>query len=96
MKSLELHVLEQPNDIDLAALAGLIELTDNELCESCGSEVGYDRLGNFTPICVVIDAEQEWVVCLDCAEPIIDPSIYEAAEDSVSEFEDFEDDELEL
>jgi hypothetical protein len=91
MKNIELHVLYNNDDVELAAICGLAELTDNEVCENCGSEVGFDSRGDFEPLALVLDEENVWTLCLECSGPVITPAFYDAAEDE----DDNEDDEFE-
>ena len=81
MMHLELHVIQSPHDAELADLAGLIELTDNESCEHCGDPVGFDRNGKFTPLVAVLDEESIWVVCPECASPVLAPIVYEGTDE---------------
>jgi hypothetical protein len=81
MMHIELHVLETADDVPKAELAGLIELTDEELCEHCGDAVGFDRYNVFTPLAVVLNEDSVWVMCVNCVEPILDPIVYEGTED---------------
>ena len=81
MRHIELHIISTAEDVEFAELSGLVELTDNEVCESCGNEVGFDHYGDFVPLCVVLDDINEWIVCLECADPVVIPSLYEAADD---------------
>lgn len=70
MRNIELHTIESVDDLALAEIAGL-DIGDNEICESCTTEVGVVDSRNFEPFVYCLDDESEWIVCLDCADPIL-------------------------
>lgn len=88
MKNIELHVLYNNEDVELAAICGLAELTDNEACENCGAEIGFDSFGDFEPLVLALDEEEVWTLCTECAGPTISPNIYEASD--AEEYEEFD------
>jgi hypothetical protein len=69
MIHIELHVIENPEDLDAAETAGLGNY-ESESCESCFEAVGTTDDG-FVPFVVALDDEAEWIVCAECAEPIL-------------------------
>lgn len=75
MRSLEVHVFETEDDVDIAIQSGtaLPEQIASTKCIDCDGSVGYESLDGFEPFVFVIDEnDQDWVVCSDCASPIID------------------------
>ena len=70
MKHIEMHTIEEPSDVTLANDAGL-DVYDDETCNNCQQEVGSTSKGTFVPFAVLLDDENEWIVCLDCAEPVL-------------------------
>ena len=75
MRSLELHVFETEDDVDIAIQSGtaLPEQIANTQCNDCEGRVGYGGLDGFELFVFVIDEnDQDWVVCGECAGPIID------------------------
>ena len=76
MRSLEVHYFETERDLSLALTSGLIlpeqiAVTD---CTECDDKLGYlDIRMKFTPFVLVVDEnDQDWVVCAECASPILD------------------------
>jgi hypothetical protein len=75
MRSLELHVFETEHDVDVAIQSGtaLPEQIAHTSCTDCEGAIGYSSLDGFEPFVFVIDEnDQDWVVCSECASPIID------------------------
>ena len=70
MRHIEVHVLETSKDIASANQIGF-EVDASETCEECYKSVGVSISGKFTPFCFVLDDEAEWVVCTECASPIL-------------------------
>jgi len=73
MKNIEIHVMENNADVDDGLTAGLLEpgdLNDPE-CAACNSEVGH-KAGTFYPYAVALDEDSQWMVCTECASPIVD------------------------
>jgi hypothetical protein len=69
MRHIEMHVIETVRDLDLADTAGL-DVYETESCEECFEPVGEDS-GNFKPFVVLLDDESEWIVCSNCASPVL-------------------------
>ena len=75
MRSLEVHLFETEYDVDSAIQSGtaLPEQLAVSKCTECNGCVGYSCLDGFEPFVFVIDEnDQDWVVCCECASPIID------------------------
>lgn len=90
MKNIELHVIYNSEDVELAAICGLAELTDNEVCENCGTEIGFDSYGDFEPLVLALDEEDVWTICVECAGPTISPTFYDASGDEEEDDDEFE------
>ena len=90
MRAFEVHVLDTPSDIDLAIKAGVLEphRLDYSSCSECEESIGHITLQEtFEPFCVVIDADDnDWVVCVDCASPIVD-GLFRATSDGSTSLE---------
>jgi len=72
MRHIEIHLLESSKDVvDANQIGFAVEAT--ETCEECFKSVGENPLNpsKFAPFCFVLDDEAEWVVCAECAEPIL-------------------------
>jgi hypothetical protein len=91
MKNIELHVMENNADVSDGLVAGLLEVDDLDApeCAACAEEVGH-KAGTFYPYAVALDETNLWMVCADCAGPVIDRalSIEEDAPDWASFCED--------
>lgn len=75
MRSLEVHVFETEQDVDIAIQSGtaLPEQIAQTSCLECEGALGYSSLDGFEPFVFVIDEnDQDWVVCIECASPIVD------------------------
>jgi hypothetical protein len=76
MRSLEVHLLETDADLGSALTAGLLlpEHLKETACSDCGEGIGRCRDADyFESFCVVIDeTDRDWVLCADCASPVID------------------------
>jgi len=70
MRHIELHLIENSHDLMLSAKAGL-DVYDSEICEECNVEVGDNTAGKFIPFAVLLDEESEWIVCANCATPVL-------------------------
>lgn len=71
MRHIELHTIENSEDQRLANEIGL-ETSDNEVCENCYAQVGVSFTGSsFNPFLIALDDESEWIICLECAEPLL-------------------------
>jgi enoyl-[acyl-carrier-protein] reductase (NADH) len=69
MRHIEMHVIETVKDLELADVAGL-DVYATETCEECFEQVGED-VGNFKKFVVLLDDESEWIVCENCASPVL-------------------------
>lgn len=74
MKNIELHVMENNADVGDGLTAGLLETRDldDPQCSACTSGVGH-KDGTFYPYAVALDEDDQWMVCTECASPVIDP-----------------------
>lgn len=75
MRSLEVHVFETDTDLDNALRAGIVlpEQVARTACVQCGESVCYSGASSFCPFVLVIDEnDQDWMLCEDCASPIVD------------------------
>jgi hypothetical protein len=70
MRNIELHTIENSHDFIQANEVGL-DVSDNETCSTCFDPVGEDVTGQFIPFAVLLDDESEWIVCLECADPVL-------------------------
>jgi len=69
MRHIEMHLIENAKDVISAEIAGL-EVYPDEKCENCFTLVG-DGGKSFVPFLIVLDDEDEWVVCKECATPVL-------------------------
>jgi len=69
MRHIEMHLLENSKDVQSANTVGL-EVGDDEVCEECFKPVG-EVVGVFVPFLLLLDDESEWVVCAECASPVL-------------------------
>jgi len=98
MRSLEVHLFETERDVDLAIRSGtaLPEQIAITRCIDCSDPAGYGA-GEFQAFILVIDEnDQDWILCCDCAGPIL--SYVDAFFPPVvrSHFHDLDEDDLEL
>ena len=72
MRHIEVHVLETDADVSLALTSGLIELDDLDgaTCSDCEESVGHAD-DTFYTFCVVLNEDDYWFVCEDCATPVV-------------------------
>lgn len=70
MRHIEIHVIENTQDVILASKAGL-DVYDSETCEECSHEVGDSAGKVFVPFLVLLDEDSEWIVCATCANPVL-------------------------
>lgn len=73
MRLLEIHMFETEDDITSAIQVGAIlpEQLIHSTCIDCKGGVGYAGL-DFEPFVIVIDEnDQDWLVCCDCAKPVL-------------------------
>jgi hypothetical protein len=64
-----MHLIENSKDKTSANTVGL-EIGDDEICEECFKSVG-DTKSNFVPFVFLLDDEAEWIVCAECASPVL-------------------------
>lgn len=69
MRHIEMHLIESSRDVQSANAVGL-ETSDDEICEECLVPVGEVK-DKFVPFVLLLDDESEWVVCADCASPVL-------------------------
>jgi hypothetical protein len=65
-----MHLIETSEDVRLANVAGL-DVENDETCEECLKPVGDSATKKFKPFVLLLDDEAEWVVCADCAIPVL-------------------------
>jgi hypothetical protein len=71
MRHIELHTIESSKDVAIANQVGL-EISGAETCEECFEQVGESPMSKkFAPFVIALDDEAEWVVCFECASPIL-------------------------
>ena len=70
MRNIEIHTIEDAHDLTLANEVGL-DVYDDETCGNCREEVGSTSAGKFVKFAILLDEEAEWIVCLDCAQPVL-------------------------
>lgn len=70
MRHIEMHLIENAEDQRQANNVGL-DIADDEVCENCYEAVGESDKKKFTPFLLVLDDEAEWVVCFECASPVL-------------------------
>lgn len=96
MRHVELHTVHSNADIERAHASGLVEedfvLTD---CAGCAGLLG-DNASEFEPFVFCLDDESLWVVCLPCAENVLDPSSTDSVENLYEGDVDFDDDNFAL
>lgn len=69
MRHIEMHLLETSKDVSSANNVGL-EVGDDEVCEECYKPVG-DVVGSFVSFVLLLDEDAEWIICADCARPVL-------------------------
>jgi hypothetical protein len=73
MRHIEIHTIETEVDSISAFNTGLIpDVFYTGICSGCGDEVGVLE-ESFEPYVVVLEDEDEWHLCLYCAESVTDP-----------------------
>ena len=71
MRHIELHTIENSKDVVAANQVGL-EVAGTEICEECFKQVGESPVSKkFIPFVFVLDDDAEWVVCFECASPVL-------------------------
>lgn len=58
-------------DSELAQLAGLIELEDEEHCDYCSELVAFNGRGGFDACAAVVDEDTVFLLCVGCLVPIL-------------------------
>lgn len=90
MRSLEVHVFETAEDIDLGLQGGLLELDDldDTQCSECNERVGHVGV-DFVEFALTLDEEDyAWFTCSECAGPVVNS---EKELEWVIEFDNFSD-----
>jgi hypothetical protein len=97
MRSIELHVIESDEDLDLGLVAGLLEvedLADDLACTACLEEVGHVTEG-FVQFAIVLDHVDRWFMCMICSADVLDGTtaseepLLVLGDDADDEYEDF-------
>jgi hypothetical protein len=70
MRHIEVHLVESNDDRESLNIAGF-ELFEVETCEQCSEEVGAVEDAEFVAFVACLDEDDEWIVCAECAEPIL-------------------------
>ena len=72
MRSIEVHVIETDDDINLALKSGLLESADlDELyCDECEETVGHEGSAFHEFSVVLYEDDASWFLCADCASPV--------------------------
>jgi hypothetical protein len=75
MRAIELHLIENDSDAGVAVLAGLVTFDEisEPACISCSEEVGHIN-GTFYEYLIGLDENDQWIVCLECAQDAITPA----------------------
>ena len=76
MEHFEIHLITEPNGVQSALSAGLLDSPENLACAHCEEIVGED-LDDFYPFAIVLDSfDDVWFVCDECYTPVIDPQAF--------------------
>lgn len=75
MLHIELHVARTEEDANALEHLGLIEFGTDESCEHCGDFVAFAD-DSYISCAVVLDGETEYLMCIDCIAPILDPGVF--------------------
>lgn len=89
MVNLDLFVIEDVEDAILAAHSEIYDFViDGTECQNCGMMLG--PLGDEFVSCAVIRASEErsWVICFDCATPMLFPNEYGVRIEFISDDDD--------
>lgn len=71
MRHIEMHLIESSKDIQTSTISGL-DVDEDETCEECFNPVGeVEGSSKFVPFVLCLDDEAEWVVCAECASPVL-------------------------
>jgi hypothetical protein len=75
MRAIELHLIEDDGDENVAIVAGLITPADvvDPKCISCTEDIGQVGAAFYTYL-IGLDEDDQWLVCLDCAQDAITPA----------------------
>lgn len=68
--AIELHVVEEEQDLTSYLSLFLPEYAE---CENCEALVGRDAKSRFRSLVICIDDDDSWLVCLDCAASVVYP-----------------------
>jgi len=70
-RHIEMHLIENSKDLQLAETSGL-DVYEDDKCENCYRLVGDSGDSKvFVPFLIILDDEAEWIVCKECAEPVL-------------------------
>lgn len=90
MRSFEIHLFETGSDLELALQGGIVtpERVASTTCSECDESVAYSgEPDKYVPFALTIDEDDhDWVLCVDCASPILDHSEIFSIADSVDLF----------
>jgi hypothetical protein len=89
MRHIELHIIETDSDVALALFAGVLstDQLDFTECDVCGEPIGHStETDSFEQFVVVLEDEIEYLICTDCASPIIETEESEDDEDELDRF----------
>jgi hypothetical protein len=76
MEHYEIHLITEPNGVQSALSAGLLDSPENLSCAHCEEIVGED-LDDFYPFAIVLDSfDDVWFVCDECYTPVLDPQAF--------------------
>lgn len=76
MEHYEIHLITEPNGVQSAIGAGLLDSGENLACAHCEEIVGED-LDEFYSFAIVLDSfDDVWFVCDECYTPVIDPQAF--------------------
>jgi hypothetical protein len=71
MRHIELHTIESSKDVATANQIGF-KVDNAETCEECFQQVGESPVSKkFVSFVLALDDEAEWIVCFECASPIL-------------------------
>jgi hypothetical protein len=71
MRHIELHTIESSKDVATANQIGF-KVDNSETCEECFQQVGERPVSKkFVSFVLALDDDAEWVVCFECASPIL-------------------------
>jgi uncharacterized protein with PIN domain len=74
MRSVEVHLIESNDDIDLGLLAGLLDpedLTDDLRCSACSDELGNLSVEEFVEFVAILDDKRTWFLCTTCSDDVL-------------------------